>query len=93
MTAPCDGFTLEQDVALLAVLKQVGAAQDGGFPGTGRPDQRHNITGFGGDVDTFDDFQIAIAFVEVSDLDYRWVYVSHIQAVLLLLVKAISRKK
>lgn len=66
---PDHRFTAKKNVPLLAVFQQIRAAQKRRFARAGRADQRHNMSGRGSDIDTFQYLQIAIGFVQVADFD------------------------
>ena len=75
--APANGLTLENNRAFLADFQHIAAAQQGGFPRSRRANQRHHITTLCGDVDAFENFKIAIGFMEISYFNHRYILVTH----------------
>ena len=66
---PADRFTLEQDLSLLAVFKQVAAAQQRRLAGSRRTDQRDDIALARRDIHALEHFERPIGLVQVSDFD------------------------
>ena len=69
LALPVHRLALEEHLALLAVLQQVGAAQEGGLARAGGADERHDLALPGDQVDPLEHFQRAVGFVEFADLD------------------------
>jgi hypothetical protein len=66
---PADGLAFEDDLALLAVLEQVRAAQERGLARPGGSDERHDVPTERRHVHALQDLERAEALVEVPDFD------------------------
>jgi hypothetical protein len=69
LALPPHRLAFEQDVALLAVLEQVAAAQKRGLARARGADERDDMAARGRHVDALEYLQGAVALVEVADFD------------------------
>ena len=60
-------FAGDQDLALVRVLQQVDAAQEGGFARAGRSEDGDHVAVAGGEGDALEHFEVAVALVQVTD--------------------------
>jgi hypothetical protein len=71
LAAPADRLALEADLAVLAVLQQIGAAQQRGLARARGADQRDDMAARRHHVDALQHLERAIALVQIADLDDR----------------------
>ncbi|MNZ75971.1 hypothetical protein D3C78_944640 [compost metagenome] len=74
-----EGFTGNQDFALVRVFEQVDAAQQGGLAGAGRPQDGDHVTVACGQRNALENFLLAVAFVQIADFQ-RGRGLSHVRS-------------